>query len=56
MKAQKKTIFLALQALGRSRKEIKEADTKNNGFSSYLLRAQNRRITKQLEKMHDESG
>ena len=56
MMAQRRTIFLALQALDRSKLEIKEADTKLNGFNNYQLNAHNKRITKRLEKIYDGTG
>jgi len=57
MIAQQQTTKLAIEALQRSDRELKSSKFKNNsGYSSYLLRAQNRRIKKQLEQMQDESG
>ena len=56
MMAQRKTIFLALQALDRSKLEIKEAASQGNNFNNYQLNSQNKRITKRLERMYDEAG
>jgi len=57
MMASKATTKLAIEALQRSDRELKSSKFKNNNhtFSSYVLRAHNRRITKQLEKIQNES-
>lgn len=56
MKARPETTRLAIEALKRSERQIIAGNVNNNGFSSYILRSQNKRLINKLENMKWKDG